>query len=366
MSESGASRWRTLPAALAAEELRSWCPRIPLPLAITGATGFIGSHLLDALVVGGVRSRVLVRRSSSLPDRVSAEVEVVRGDMNDGAALATLVAGCGAAVHVAGVVRAGRPAAFDLVNRVGAENLVRALAERAPAARLVSLSSLAAVGPSPDPGGVGPEARPHPVSAYGRSKLAGEAAVRSHGGPWVILRPPTTYGPRETDVLQFFRLATLGVVPIPAGERFVTVAHVSDVVRAILAALAGAADNRAVHVGNPTPDTMRGMVTALATSGGLRVRPLPVPAPLVRAVGLAGDLLQWVGLRGVAMTSDKARELVARHWTARTEDSLRALGLAGVVPLPDGFAATWTWYRQSGWVPHAKMRARHGRHSERG
>jgi nucleoside-diphosphate-sugar epimerase len=204
------------------------------------------------------------------------------------------------------------------------------------------------------------------VSSYGRSKLAGERAVHEHRGTWVVLRPPTTYGPRDTDVLQFFRLAARGLVPIPAGERYLTVAHVSDVVRAILAALAGAGDRRVLHVGDPTPATMRGMVACLAESGGLRVRTLPFPAALVRAAGLAGDLLQWIGLRGVAMTSDKARELVARHWTARTEETLEALGLAGVVPVATGFAATWTWYRESGWVPRATMRARKKLHSENG
>ena len=269
-------------------------------------------------------------------------------------------------MHVGGLVRSGRPAAFDRVNRVGTENLVGVLAGVAPGARLVHVSSLAAAGPSPDRRGIGPEATPNPVSSYGRSKRDGETAVQRHGAAWVILRPPTTYGPRDTDVLQFFRLASVGIVPIPAGERFLTVAHVSDVVRAILAALACPADRRILHVGDPTPGTFRSMVAHLAESGGVRVRTLPVPAALVRAVGVGGDALQWLGLRGVAMTSDKARELVARHWTARTADSLAILGLPGVVPLSAGFAATWTWYRQSGWLPRVTMRARKKLHSERG
>jgi hypothetical protein len=78
---------------------------------------------------------------------------------------------------------------------------------------------------------------------------------------------------------------------------------------------------------------------------------------LVRSLGLGGDVLQRLGFRSVAMTGDKARELLARHWSARTADSLRALGLGGFVPFPDGARATWAWYRQQGWLPHAKMRA---------
>jgi nucleoside-diphosphate-sugar epimerase len=365
MNDSGGPPWRSLPTALAAEELASWCPRIPLPVAVTGGTGFIGSHLVDALRRGGVPARLLVRDSARLPASARGGVEAVAGSMEDHEALATLVSGCRAVVHVAGLVRAGRPAAFDRANRAGTENLVRALMARSPQARLVHVSSLAAAGPSRDPRGIGPEATPWPVSAYGRSKLAGEAAVREHRGPWVILRPPATYGPRETDVLQFFRLVRLGLVPIPAGERYLTVAHATDVVRAILAALAGAADNRILHIGDPTPGTLRAMLAAIGESGGLRFRTLPVPPALVRAVGLGGDVLQWLGFRSVAMTSDKARELLARHWTARTVDSLHALGLDGTVALHAGFAETWTWYRESGWVSHANIRPRNGRHSER-
>jgi len=364
MSGSGATFWRALPAALSREELALWCSSIPGPVAVTGGTGFIGSHVVGALVDGGVPLRLLVRDPGKISGRAGA-AEVVAGDLNREGALSRLLSGCRGVVHLAGLVRSASPAAFDLANRAGTERLVETLAGTSPDARLVYLSSLAAIGPSPDPGGVGPEAPPRPVSAYGRSKLAGEAAVRAHPGVWVILRPPTTYGPRETDVLQFFRLVALGLVPYPRGERFVTVAYVADVVRAVLAALAGAGDRRTVHLGAPAPGSLRGMLEIIAETGGLTIRALPLPALAVRAVALGGDVLHLLGVRRVTLTSDKARELLARHWVARTEDSLRALGLAGTVPLRDGFAATWAWYRDAGWVPHAKIRARTGRHSER-
>jgi hypothetical protein len=83
---------------------------------------------------------------------------------------------------------------------------------------------------------------------------------------------------------------------------------------------------------------------------------VPVPAALLRLVGLGGDVLQRLGFRNVAMTSDKARDLVARHWSARTTESVRSLGIPGFVPFSDGARTTWEWYRQHGWVPHAKMR----------
>ena len=350
---SGETRWRALPPEIAPDELGTWCSRMPTPVAVTGSTGFVGSHLLEALLAGGVRPRLLVREPSRLPERAWAQAEIVHGHLDDRRALAALVAGCGTVIHAAGLVRGARPAQFDRINGAGTENLVGAMREHAPAARLVYLSSLAAVGPSPDPLGRRPEDPPNPVSIYGRSKLRGEAAVRGHSGTWVILRPPAVYGPRDKDVLHFFRLAARGLVLIPAGERFLTVAFVGDVVRAILAALGGVADGRALHLGEPVPRTLGTVVAMLAAAGGIRARCLPVPSALTRAVGLGGDLLQFLGMRGVAMTTDKARELVTRHWTARTEDSLAALGLDGFVPFETGAAATWAWYREQGWVPRA-------------
>jgi nucleoside-diphosphate-sugar epimerase len=365
MSDSGGTRWRALPTTISPEELGPWCSRIPGPVAVTGATGFVGSHLVEALLAGGVRPRLLVREVSRLPARAREEAEVVQGDLDDHDALAALVAGCGAVIHVAGLLRGARASQFDRANRVGTENLVRALSEQAPAARLVHLSSMAAAGPSTDPLGRWPEDSPNPVSTYGRSKLAGEAAARRHRGVLVILRPPAIYGPRDTDILQFFRLVGRGVALIPAGERFLTVAFVADVVRAILAAVAGAGDGRTLCLGEPVPRTLRAMVAALADTGGVEARCLSVPQVLVRVTGLGGDLLQLLGMRRVPFTTDKAREMVACHWSARTGESLAALGLDGFVPFEAGATATWAWYRDQGWVPRAKIRARHRRDSDR-
>ena len=350
MNGNGASPWCALPPAIGPEELAAWCPAVAPPVVVTGATGFVGTHVVAALIEAGVRPRLLVRDPTRLAERHRAEADAVRGGLDDIGALGELVAGCGTVIHLAGLVRSAREARFDRVNRVGTENLVAVLGRAAPAARLVHVSSLAAVGPSREPAGSAPEDEPHPISAYGRSKLAGEAAARGHAGPWVILRPPAVYGPHDIDVLHFFRMAARGLVPIPGGERWVSVAYVADVVRGVLAAAAGGADGRVCHLGEPEPMAMADLVRALAASGGLRVRVVEVPGAVVRVLGLGGDLLQKVGMRRIALTSDKARELLGRHWSARTAASLAALGLSGYVPLVVGAAETWAWYRRHGWI----------------
>jgi nucleoside-diphosphate-sugar epimerase len=213
------------------------------------------------------------------------------------------------------------------------------------------VSSLAAVGPSPEPAGVGPEVEPEPISWYGLSKLDAERAVRQSGPQlwWSIVRPPAIYGPRDSDVFEFFRMASRGVVAVPAGERWVTVAWAGDVVRSLVAAAAGE-PGRIYHVGEPEPLVMDALINRLCRAGGVGCRLIRIPPVFVTAAGAAGSALHRIGWRRIPLTRDKTRELLARHWTSRTGDSLRRLGIDEHTPFAEGAASSWAWYRDRGWL----------------
>jgi nucleoside-diphosphate-sugar epimerase len=333
------------------EEVRTWLDAMPRPVAITGGTGFVGSHLVDTMCAAGIEPRVLVRDPNAPRWIAGAPVRWVVGSLADRESLTHLVEGAGTVVHLAGVLRAARESQFDAGNRQGTVNLVDAMHEVADPARLIQLSSLAAAGPSPTPGGIGPEAEPAPISWYGRSKLGAEreAGRWAGGGGRVILRPPAIYGPRDTDVYEFFRMANRGVVALPGGERWLTVAWVGDVVTSILAAAAGETDG-IYHLGDPKPLRLDELIAILCEAGGVRARVIRVPPLLVSGAGAAGSALQRLGLRRIALTSDKSRELLARHWTARTADSLETLGIKASKPFREGAETTWNWYRNQGWL----------------
>jgi nucleoside-diphosphate-sugar epimerase len=281
-----------------------------------------------------------------------APVEWVPGELGDRAALDRLVDGVGTVIHLAGVLRAPKQRDFDAGNRGGTHNLVQAINSRAAGARLVHVSSLAAAGPSPSPTGKGPDCQPEPISWYGASKLAAERALEelAGGATWCVLRPPAIYGPRDTDIFEFFRMASRGLVAIPAGERWLTVAWVGDVVRAVFAAAVAQADS-VYHVGEAAPLRLEDLVGQLCRAGGVAARVLHVPQGVVTAAGAVGSALQRLGLRRIPITADKSRELLARHWTSRTEESMAALGVGETTDFSDGAEIAWSWYRARGWLP---------------
>lgn len=326
--------------------------KLRLPVVVTGGSGFIGSHLLDSLCAAGIRPRVLLRSPEASRWCADLELEIVSGSLEEIEALKRLVAGAGTVFHLAGVVRAARSDELHAVNGDGTLRLLEALDASAPAARLVLVSSLAAMGPSPTRDGLDPDAHPSPVSAYGRSKLAAERHVvtRAQGRWWSIVRPPVVYGPRDTDVLRFFRMVRRGWCAVPAGQRWLTVAFVTDVIQALVAAAGVDRSGCSYHLGEPRPYLMEELVQMIADAGDVSCRVLKTPGIVVAGLGLVGSGLWRLGLPCVPLTRDKSRELLASHWCAQTQTSLRHLGVVHTTEFSAGARETWAWYRHHGWV----------------
>ncbi|MCD4749565.1 MAG: NAD-dependent epimerase/dehydratase family protein [Thermoanaerobaculales bacterium] len=333
------------------EAVSRWLDSAAQPVAVTGGTGFVGSHLVDTLCAAGVRPRVLVRDPKSPRWIGACPVDWVKGGLENRDSLNLLVQGAGTVVHLAGVLRGANEAEFMAGNREGTASLVRAIREGAPTARLVHVSSQAAIGPSATLDGVLPSTGAKPVSAYGRSKLGAEEEIRGFSeGDWAILRPPAIYGPRDTDIFEFFRLASRGVIGVPSGERWITVAYVRDVVRAVLAVAAVGGHGKTYHVGEVSPMKMEDMVQTIADEGGVSARVVRIPPWLLRAAGSGASVLRYLGLHRIPLSRDKAEEILARHWVLNTSDSLDSLGLDEVTLFREGVKSAWDWYRRAGWL----------------
>ena len=211
-------------------------------VAVTGATGFIGRHLVVALHQAGFRLRLLLRREPDVPEwRVLPPPEVVAGALDDEAALERLVEGADGVIHLAGLIKAARRRDFFAVNRDGAAAMARAVGRVAPGARFVLVSSLAAREPQ--------------LSDYAASKRAGEDAVLEVLGERAsVLRPSVVYGPGDRETLVFFQLAGGRLVPLlGSADARAAMIHVADLVRLIVAMARAARARRRGALGRRRP-----------------------------------------------------------------------------------------------------------------
>jgi nucleoside-diphosphate-sugar epimerase len=319
-------------------------------ILITGATGFVGSHFVEALARHGVTARAMVRSTSDVAVLDRYGVERVTGDLDDPAALRRAVAGVATVVHLAGATRALRRGTFYDVNAGGTLRLVEAM-QAEGAGRLVYLSSLAAAGPAAG-APVEPGDTPRPLTTYGRSKLEGERHVLAGDGiDGVVLRPPAVYGPRDRELLQFFRLARRGLLPVIGPlQRRVQMVHAADLAEALVRAVEARAATGIFHIAEPTAYTWAEMLDHVAAAVGRRGARVRVPAAVLKMAAGGSQAAARLSRRPVVFDAEKALDLLAEGWLCETEGARRALGFEAVVPLPQGLRDTARWYRAHGWL----------------
>jgi nucleoside-diphosphate-sugar epimerase len=322
---------------------------------VTGGTGFIGSHLVEALLAQGHEVHCLVRDTrrlgwiSGLPS-----VTIAQGGMDEPRSLLEGVRGMEQVYHVAGLTRAHAAREFFRVNGEGTRHLVRACLETPGGPRrLVHLSSLAAVGPMATATACAEDVQPRPVSPYGWSKLQGEDAVlgvrnRLHV---TVLRPPVVYGPRDRGVLEIARWVARGLLPMPAGPpRTLSLYYVEDLVTALLAAgEAKIPSGEIFHVAGKGASTWEQVGEALGEALRVHPTPLRIPVPILLALATGADAWAWCTGRPGYFSRGKVRE-AAGHWVCDTSKARRQLGVVPTVGLREGAAVTVKWYREAGWL----------------
>lgn len=305
--------------------------------ALTGATGFLGQHLVRALAEGGWRVRLLARRDPVSPFWRGLEPEVVAGDVADPEALASLCQGADLVIHVAGLI-AGSPRRMRAVNVEGARRLAEAAARVAPEAQVTLVSSLAAREPQ--------------LSAYAATKRAGEDAARQVLGERLcVVRPPAIYGPGDRETLRLFQAAaTSPALPVLHPRARVAVVHAEDAARQIVA-LASEGAGRTFGLSDARPEGY-GWRELMQTAGvALERQPRLIRIPRAALFALASADGVGNGWRHgkVTFTFGKVRELTHLDWGIRP-DELATGAPAPVYDLLSGFKQTVDWYRKRGWL----------------
>jgi len=328
-----------------------------MTILVTGGTGFLGSHVVEQLARSGRKVRALVRTTSDTSFlRSLAGVELASGSVEDASSVREAARGATGIVHAAGLVKARSRDEFMRTNLGGTENLLQAALEnRATLTRFVLVSSLAALRPSQGDGEPIPEdAEPRPVTDYGRSKLAAEQAALAKRAelPLVILRPPAIYGPRDREILAFFKSIKLGILPLLGPTRNkLSMIYGEDCAAACIAALgAPVASGSAYHVDDGAVHTMQELIEMTEAAMGRRARlRFHLPRRLVATAALGAELYGRATDRAVMLTRDKLNELF-EQWVCDGARARGALGWEPRVSFDDGIQRTVRWYRQAGWL----------------
>ncbi|MCY2925999.1 MAG: NAD-dependent epimerase/dehydratase family protein [Planctomycetota bacterium] len=320
---------------------------------VTGASGFVGSHLVERLLGEGAQVACLARAGSDLARLAEAGAAVIRPDWEDPAALARATDGADVVFHAAGLTRGRSAGEYMAANAAVTARLVQAAAS-AGVGRFVYVSSLAAAGPNPSVAPLDESYLARPSDDYGRSKLAGEAIVlaASPALPVTIVRPPAVYGPRDRNFLPLFRTARRwGVVPAIGGrEKLVSFVYAADLAEGIrLAGMAPAAAGQTYFLGSGT-HSMGEVVAAMAAALGRPLRLLAVPKPLAFLAGEFGQLVWALTGRSQILSRRKIRDLLQPRWTCTWGKALRELNYQPAFDLPAGMKQTVEWYVREGWI----------------
>lgn len=326
-----------------------------MKVLLTGASGFVGSHILDKLCSKGIATAVLLRPTSNrrFIESHLPQLDVRFGSISDQKSLDSALRDITHVIHCAGCTKALKIPEFYETNQIGTRNVVEAI-NRQPdqIQRLVHISSLAVGGPATPDRPAREDDPPNPVSEYGKSKLAGEQEVRSCKTEYVILRPPAVYGPRDDAFLPFFKsIRAHFQVLVGSKPLALSLVFVKDLAEATVACLShSAAAGKTFYVASPEITDAHAMAVEMASQMKTWTLKIPLPAAFLWLVCLLQEAISGLTRKPSVLSRQKYVELTASGWVCDTARLRKELGIVCPTGLQTGLAETLKWYRQNGWL----------------
>jgi nucleoside-diphosphate-sugar epimerase len=322
---------------------------------VTGGTGFVGSHLVERLLLNGYAVACLVRDLRQLRWLEGKEVQLIQGDCTQPETLGGAVQGVSHVFHCAGLTKAKHARDYYLVNHHGTKNILAACARFNPdIEKFVLVSSQAAAGPSPDGRPVGEGNTAHPVSDYGRSKLLAEDEARGYKDrlPVVILRPAVVYGPRDVDVFELFRWASRGLtLEMTGGDRYINLCYVEDLTAALLLSAEHGTESGSVYfVAENRCCSWSEFRALLLATGDVKARTIRLPYGAAYLIALFSEIGSLFTGKPALANRQKVREAAQRYWLCDVGKIENELCFKAEYPLEKGLELTWRWYRKNKWL----------------
>jgi nucleoside-diphosphate-sugar epimerase len=316
---------------------------------VTGAAGFIGSHLAEALIGRGYEVTCLARKTSNLKWIEHLDLKYLLCDLADIESCSEKISGFDYVFHTAGLTKTACDKDFFAVNAECTRKLVGVVAANNPGLkRFIYVSTLAASGPGRADKPVTEDTFPSPVSSYGKSKLEGEQAVLEYRAriPVTIVRPSAVYGPRDTDFFLLFSSVRKGFYPY-WGRCYYSLIYVEDLVRGIIvSAEKKEGEDRTFFLADETVYTNDEIIQAISAALGCKAVRVRLPLSLMPLVAYIGEKVNRKGI----INRDKAREARYANWTCDVGRAKEELGFNAKITLREGMKWTADWYRIHRWL----------------
>ncbi|TFH02677.1 MAG: NAD-dependent epimerase/dehydratase family protein [Calditrichales bacterium] len=321
---------------------------------MTGATGFVGSFLAERLVRANHEVKCLVRKQSNLQWIADLDVECYYGSLTDPNSLIRGMQDCDLIYHVAGVTKARTTEEYFKGNYEGTKNIVDAALKLKNIKRFILVSSQTAVGPSPTIIPIDEKVEANPITDYGRSKRAAEEYVLSVKDkmPITIVRPPAVYGPRDTDILEFFRTVKFGIIPQLGGkEKYLSLIHVRDLVRGIImAAESEKAVGETYFITSREPyawSEISRITLKILQKRGFKI---PIPIGVMKGIAWISEGISSLTQKPALVNKQKLIDMEQDFWTCAADKAPKELGFGTEISLENGIRETLIWYKEQKWL----------------
>lgn len=322
---------------------------------ITGATGFVGSHLVDSLIDKGWEIRCLKRKTSSIKWFDGKNITFIEGDLFSNSVLEKAIEDVDFIFHVAGVVKAKSEADFKKSNYLATKNLIEICNRVNPnLKKFVHISSQAVCGPTPGDEPIDEKYIPSPITAYARTKLLAEKEVLKYKDkfPVVIIRPPAVYGPRDTEIFIYFKTYNIGINSIIGfGDKYLSIVYISDLIKGIEQAAESKLQSGEIFFICDDKvynwDEISNVTAKLMNKKAFKIR---VPHWVVYTAGAFAEFFGLFSKKPATLNLEKCKDITQKYWTCSNRKAKELLGFKPEYNLEAGFAETIKWYKKEGWL----------------
>jgi len=322
---------------------------------ITGASGFVGYQLVLEALQNNLEVFAAIRKSSKIDHLKGLDIQYTYLDFNNHESLKAEIEEkqYQYIIHAAGTLRARTPIEYDDINAGYTYNLAQAAATAGNNfKKFVFISSLAAVGPLNNLNGlITEETVPHPITAYGRSKLLAEQKLSSIKLlNYTILRPTAVYGPRDKDIFIFLKQVAKGIEPyIGRIDQKLSFIYVSDLAKAAIKALhAGNKKTYILSDGNVYDRYELANITKRVLN--VKTSKFHIPVKFVKMIAVIAEKIGYLSNRAPVINTEKLNELKAVNWSCAIEPAVHDMGFHPLYNLEDGLTEAFSWYKMNKWL----------------